>query len=122
MSSDGGRLLDHVEQMEIAAEKALSFVAGMSKSSFLTDEKTQMAVAMALVILGENVTRILALNPHIDTEHPQVPWVKIKGMRDLVAHDYYELQLDVVWKTLQDDLPPLLSQLRMLRQIRAQGE
>ncbi|MBP2548766.1 uncharacterized protein with HEPN domain [Neorhizobium galegae] len=116
------RLLDYIEQMEKAATSALSFAAGMTRHDFLADAKTQMAVAMSFVILGESVSRILAVDPHIEDNHPQVPWMKIKGMRNLIAHDYFELELDVVWKTMQEQLPLLVSQLRDLRQIHAQGE
>jgi uncharacterized protein with HEPN domain len=116
------RLLEYIEQMEKAAASACSFVGEMTRDEFLADAKTQMAVAMSFVILGESVSRILMVDPHIDSNHPQVPWMKIKGMRNLIAHDYFELELDVVWKTVQEQLPLLVSQLRMLRQIHAQGE
>ncbi|MCO5730539.1 HepT-like ribonuclease domain-containing protein [Rhizobium sp. SSA_523] len=122
MTLDRSRLLDHIERMEDAAQQATDFVIGLDKSQFLTDPKSQMAVSMALVILGEAVTRILKLHPHIAEDHPEIPWMKIKSMRNLVAHDYFELEFEVVWKTVHEDLPQLLSQLRALRQIRAQGE
>ncbi len=122
MSFDRQRVLDCIEQMEDAAANAMAFVAGLDKADFLQDTKSQMAVSMALILLGESVSRILKLNPHIVDDHPDIPWMKIKSMRNLVAHDYLDLEFEVVWKTVQEDLPPLLSQLGMLRQIRAQGE
>lgn len=122
MSFDRGRLLDHVEQMEEAAGQAILFVSNSGKDEFLGDVKTQMAVSMALVILGESVARVLKLNPHIADDHPEIPWMKIKAIRNLVAHDYFELEFEVVWKTVREDLPQLLSQLRALRHIHAQGE
>ncbi|WP_246659182.1 HepT-like ribonuclease domain-containing protein [Rhizobium sp. FY34] len=122
MSRQHQALLDAIEQMEEAVEQAMAFVAGMDKHAFLADVKTQMAVSMAFIIMGESVSRILAMYPHIADDHGDIPWQKIKGMRNLVAHEYFELEFDAVWMTVHDDLPPLLSQLRMLRQIRAQGE
>lgn len=122
MSFDRGRLLDHIEQMEEAAENAIVFVSNSEKIDFLRDTKTQMAVSMALVILGESVAKVLRLNPHIGDDHPEIPWMKIKAMRNLVAHDYFELEFEVVWKTVREDLPQLLAQLRALRHIHAQGE
>lgn len=122
MTFDRIHLLEYIEQMEEAAQQATDFVVGLDKAKFLIDTKSQMAVSMALVILGEGVARILKLHPHIADDHPEIPWMKIKSMRNLVAHDYFELEFEVVWKTVNEDLPQLLSQLRMLRQIRAQGE
>lgn len=122
MSFDRGRVGDYIEQMEDAAQQAISFLSGCEKAQFLTDTKTQMAVSMALVILGESVARITKVNPHIADEHPEIPWMKIKAMRNLVAHNYFELEFELVWKTVRDDLPHLLSQLRALRHIHAQGE
>lgn len=122
MSFNRRRLLDHIEQMEQAAAQAVDFLSGLSRAEFLSDTRTQMAVSMALVIMGESVARIIKLSPHIADDHPEVPWMKIKAMRNLVAHDYFELEFEVVWKTVQEDLPQLLSQLHALRHIHAQGE
>ncbi|MDO1582232.1 HepT-like ribonuclease domain-containing protein [Rhizobium oryzicola] len=122
MTADRSRLIDYIQQMEEAAQQATDFIVGLDKTTFLADTKSQMAVSMALVIMGEGVARILKLNPHIADDHPEIPWMTIKGMRNLVAHDYFELEFEVVWKTVNEDLPQLLAQLRALRHIHAQGE
>lgn len=98
MSFERSKLPELLEQMQEATGQAISFLDGMEKPQFLSDIRTQMAVSMALVILGEAVTRDIKLDPHITDEHPNIPWMKIKATRNLVADDYFELEFDVVWK------------------------
>lgn len=120
MSND--RLIVYLEQMHTAARQACAFVEGMTLTDFLADTRTQMAVGMALVLIGESAARILARYPDFPSEHPEIPWAKMKGMRNFVVHDYYELELPVVFTTVQTSLPDLLSHLDNLRNRHAQGE
>lgn len=106
MSFERSKLLELLEQMQEATGQAISFLDGIEKPQFfLRETRTQMAVSMALVILGEAVTRAIKSDPHITDEHPNIPWMKIKATRNLVADDYFELEFDVVWKTVKEDLP-----------------
>jgi hypothetical protein len=69
MSAD--RVPQYLEQMHAAAENARSFVIGMSEDAFLADLRTQMAVTMTLVIIGESTGRIMAAAPDFAAEHPE---------------------------------------------------
>ena len=120
MSND--RLVAYLEQMHTAALQACAFVEGMTLNDFLADTRTQMAVGMTLVLIGESVGRILARYPDFSSDHPEIAWAKIKGMRNFVVHDYYELELPIVFATVQTSLPDLISHLDKLRNFHAQGE
>lgn len=120
MSND--RLAVYLEQMHAAAVQACEFADGMTLDDFLADARTQMAVGMALVLIGESAARIMAQRPDFCTEHPEVPWAKMKGMRNFVVYDYYEMELPLVLATVQTSLPDLIFHLDNLRHWRVQGE
>ncbi len=116
------RLREYLRRMHDAAEKACAFLADMPQDEFLGDERTQMAVGMAIVLLGEASARIMTHYPGFPVDHPEIPWSKILGMRDIVVHDYFDPELPVVWETVRASLPDLIVALDSLRNWRAQGE
>jgi uncharacterized protein with HEPN domain len=109
------RLRDTLDQMQTAASDALRFVDGMSKEDFLADKRTQQAVVMSLVIIGEASARIMDRYSEFVAGTPEIPWRGMRGMRNRVAHGYFDVNLDVVWDTIQIALPDLLSRLERLR-------
>jgi uncharacterized protein with HEPN domain len=116
------RLRGYLDQMRTAAETACGFLSNMEQDAFVADIRTQMAVAMALVLIGENAARIAARDPNFLVEHPEIPWSKMRGMRNVAVHDYADLELSVIFNTVKTSLPELLTQLDLLRNWRAQGE
>lgn len=112
----GARLLDYVDHIEQAATEARSFVSGWDKQRFLGDRRTQQAVIMSLLIIGEAAARIMDLHAEFAIEHPDVPWRSMRNMRNRMAHGYFDTDLEVVWETTQQWLPQLLSQLPVVRQ------
>jgi uncharacterized protein with HEPN domain len=109
------RLGEYIDQMLTAANDARRFIDGMGKEDFLADKRTQQAVVMSLVIIGEAAARIMDKHSEFITDHPEIPWRGMRGMRNRVAHGYFEVNLDVVWDTTQTALPDLLSRLEPLR-------
>ena len=105
------RLPEYLEHMRQAASDARAFLDGMNKVDFLADKRTQQAVIMSLVILGEVATKIMDRHPEFADQHPALPWRNIRGMRNRIAHGYFDINLDVVWDTVQTALPNLLQQL-----------
>lgn len=71
MSSD--RLREYLDQMHSAALQACDFVAGMEQEAFLADVRTQMAVGMALILIGESAARIMTSHPDFPVDHPEIP-------------------------------------------------
>lgn len=108
------RLPDYLDHMRQAARDALSFVEGMRKEDFLADKRTQQAVIMSLIVLGEAATKVMDGYADFANQHPQVPWRNMRGMRNRIAHGYFDINLDVVWDTVQTALPALLEQLGAL--------
>ncbi|MEJ7136926.1 DUF86 domain-containing protein [Amphibiibacter pelophylacis] len=111
----GKRLADYLDHMHQAASDACAFVEGLVREDFLEDKRTQQAVIMSLLILGESVTRIMDDHPGFAAAHATVPWSSMRGMRNRIAHGYFDINLDVVWDTVEINLPELLAQLEQVR-------
>lgn len=105
------RLADYLDHLRQAATDACSFVEGMSKEDFLVDKRTQQAVIMSLIVIGEAATKVMDGYAEFAHQHSQVPWRSMRGMRNRIAHGYFDINLDVVWDTVQTALPELLEQL-----------
>ena len=120
MRSDS--LLQHIETIETIASRVQSFVRGMDEASFLSDTRTQMAVMLCLVLIGEAVTKIDGEAPEFLPQHPSVPWAPIRDMRDLILLDYVQVELSAIWRAVTEIIPDLQKGVATIRNWRAQGE
>lgn len=107
------RLPDYLAHIQQAATDARSFVEGMVKDDFLADKRTQQAVIMSLIVIGEAATKVMDGYAEFTQAHAEVPW---RSMRNRMAHGYFDINLEVVWETVQEWLPTLLQQLPAVRQ------
>ena len=107
MPRDDAILLDIAR----AARLAMEFVQDADEHALATDLKLQSAVLHQLLVLGEAVKR---LSPEFREKHQQMPWTLIAGMRDKLIHDYNEVDLRLVWKTLKHDIPALAQRIEPL--------
>ncbi len=114
--SENHRLPDYLDHIQQAASDARSFVEGLAKDDFLADKRTQQAVIMSLIIIGEAATKVLDGYAEFTQAHAEVPWRSMRNMRNRMAHGYFDINLDVVWETTQEWLPALLKQLPAVRQ------
>ena len=105
------RVADTLTHMRDAAALAQSYVEGMTQPAFAVDTRTQQAVIMNLVIIGELATKMIKDHSGFIAQHPNIPWASMKGMRNRIAHGYFEINLDVVWDTVKTALPQLRQQL-----------
>ena len=105
------RLPDYLEHIQQAAIDARSFVDGLAKEDFLADKRTQQPVIMSLIIIGEAATKIMDGYTAFTQAHSEVPWRSMRNMRNRMAHGYFDINLDIVWDTVQEWLPELLKQL-----------
>ncbi|NDZ11418.1 hypothetical protein C7T35_23745 [Variovorax sp. WS11] len=110
------RLADYIDHMQQAAADACGFVQGLAEDDFLADKRTQQAVIMSLIIIGEAATKVMDAYAQFTDAHPEVPWRSMRGMRNRIAHGYFDINLEVVWDTVQTALPELLKQLHAVRQ------
>lgn len=109
------RPLDNIAQMLHTTGQARIYVEGMSKEDFLADPKTQDAVIMKILVIGELATRMLDKHADFAAQHPQIPWQFMKGIRNRMAHGYFELDLDVIWDTVTTELLVLEKNLGSIR-------
>jgi uncharacterized protein with HEPN domain len=97
-----------------AAGQALSYIEGITRQEFLADPKTQDAVIMKLLVIGELAAQLLEDHAEFVANYPKIPWQQMKGMRNRMAHGYFELDLDIVWDTVQSAIPDLEAKLRSI--------
>lgn len=90
----------YLEQIKEAITKIKSFTEGFDYDQFVNDQKTQSAVIMQLMLIGELAKKVSKkTQSKID-----LPWKDIAGFRDRAIHDYYRIDLSIVWKTIEDDI------------------
>ena len=99
---------DYLADILYAIEKAQEFVEGVDADDFYGNTEKIFAVIRALEIIGEAARHIPS---DIQRQHPDIPWAEIIGMRNVVIHDYFGVDNEVIWRTVQEDLPPLQLQL-----------
>lgn len=100
-------LFDIVE----CCEDIEGYLAGSMKESFLEDTKTQDAVVRRLEIIGEAVRR---LPLPLREKYTDVPWREVSGMRDVLIHGYFSINVERVWETAQNDVPKLKEQVEKI--------
>ncbi len=103
--------IDYLRDMMESAEKALDFVQGVTQDEFVVDEKTTYAVIRALEVLGEAAKKI---PDEVREQYPDIPWRTIAGTRDKLIHEYFGVDLVVIWRTVTEDIPALLPKLRAM--------
>ena len=94
--NDAKSLGHHLNQINEATLDACSFVDGMIKADFLADKRTQKAVVMSLLIIGEAATKVMDRYGDFAREHAAIPWRSMRGMRNRIAHSYFEVDLETV--------------------------
>lgn len=107
MSRDDVYLLDILK----AAQLALSYLEGKTKEEFFQDTQCQDAVIRRLEIIGEAAGRISAATT---AKFPDLSWKKMVSMRNIMIHEYDDVDLNIVWDTVQNDLLPLIGFLEPL--------
>jgi len=102
--SDARDPLVYLEDILDAIAKAEEFVCGLSREAFLRDDKAVYAVVRALEIVGEAAKQV---PPDLRERAPEVPWRDMAGMRDKLIHSYTSVDIEVVWRTVTEELPQI---------------
>jgi uncharacterized protein with HEPN domain len=93
-------------------EKIEKFTDGYTFEEFSTDDKTHEAVIRQLEIIGE---AIIHLENRFGEFYPEIPWKDIRGMRNHLIHEYWDINLEDVWQTVIEDIPELKKQITTLK-------
>lgn len=95
-----------------AIEKIENYVANFNYQSFIHDEKTADAVVRNLEVIGEAANR---LSQEFKSQNSTVEWNKIVGLRHRIVHDYFGIDLDIIWSILEKDLSKLKKSIQKIR-------
>lgn len=108
------RLADYLGHILDAIERSHDYVEDLDEVGFLADRKTQDAVIRTFEVIGEASNNIRKHYPEIVAAHPDIPFARAVGMRNLLSHGYFLVDLEAVWKTIHSDLPPFYDAVRAL--------
>lgn len=106
---------DYIQDIIDSIDAVADFTGAMGYDEFITDRKTVYATVRAIQIIGEAAKKV---PDDLRSMYPMVPWRSMAGMRDKVTHEYFGVQMRILWNTVKEDLPPLKSVLLdILREI-----
>ena len=105
------RDIAYILDILLSAKDAQQFTKGIDYKVFLDDRKCQLAVVRCLEVIGEATKR---LSETFRKSHPSIPWSKMAGMRDVLIHAYDRVDIERVWTTVRDEIPPLIEALESI--------
>lgn len=103
--------IDYLQDILDSIEEIDAFTSGYNFESFSIDKKTINAVIRSIEVIGEAAKKIPI---QIREKHPQIPWKKMAGMRDKLIHEYFGIDLEILWKVSKSELPPLKHQFEQI--------
>ena len=115
MSEGTLRVLAYLDHILQAVQRIARYTKGMTEAEFTTNDMAQDAVIRNIEIIGEAARNIARHHPDFAGSHPEIPWESIYLMRNRVAHGYFSVDLEIVWRTLQRDLPEFERQVLQLK-------
>lgn len=100
-----------IQHMLDAAERIIVFTDNIPKKQFQEDERLHLAVIRLFEILGEAANNI---SDDIREEYHDVPWREVAGVRNRLIHGYFDVDLNIIWQIIKEDIPPLISNLQSI--------
>ncbi len=94
-----------------AAQEAIGYVDSIGRTEFYASRPLQHSVVRCIEIVGEASSRI---SRALRDANPQIPWVDIIGMRNRIAHAYFDIDIEIIWKTATEDFPELLPEIKAI--------
>jgi uncharacterized protein with HEPN domain len=109
------RVADYLEHIAEAITRATDYLRPMSDiAAFEKNQQVQDAVVRNIEIIGEAVNHITRVAPGFTDKHPELPWAEMRAMRNVVIHQYFSVDPDILWTTVTNDLPILKQQIDRL--------
>ncbi|HZZ62154.1 MAG TPA: DUF86 domain-containing protein [Roseiarcus sp.] len=106
------RVEDYLEHIVRAIQRATEYIENLgSVSAFRQSQRDQDAVIRNIEIIGEAARQIQQQASEFVAAHPELPWIEMRGMRNKMIHDYFDVDVNVVWSTVTNDLPGLEQQI-----------
>jgi uncharacterized protein with HEPN domain len=116
------RVEDYLEHIALAIQRATKYIEDSGGvTAFRQSQRDQDAVIRNIEMIGEAARQIQENMPEFVTAHPELPWIEMRGMRNKVIHGYFNVDVNVVWDTVKDDLPRLKQQVDDLLNERRSG-
>jgi len=112
--ADRLRIVDYLRHILEAIERIDEYVGDMTELCFLDDRRTQDAVIRNFEVIGEACRNLVKNHAEFVDQNATVPWNFAWEMRNALAHGYFKIDFELVWKTIQTDLPILAQQVREL--------
>ena len=111
MTTPGVNFL-YLTYIEAAAQECLEFAENLSFGDFFDDRKTRAAVVWQICVIGEAANRI---NNSVRQQAPEIDWRRMSDMRNILIHEFHNINYEIVWRTVQEELPPLIGTAKRLR-------
>jgi uncharacterized protein with HEPN domain len=105
--------LIRIRHMVEAAQEAMSFIKDRKRSDLDTNRMLVLSLVKSREIMGEAASKV---TQESRDSHPEIPWLNIIGMKNRLIHVYFDIDLDRVWNTITDDLPPVIAVLERIIQ------
>jgi uncharacterized protein with HEPN domain len=103
--------LIRLHHMLAAATEAMSFARNQTRKSLDTNRMLTLSIIKELEIIGEAAAKV---TEECRVNCPQIPWASIISMRNRLIHAYFDINLDILWQTINEDLPPLIDELEKI--------
>jgi uncharacterized protein with HEPN domain len=92
-----------------AIDRIAQYTAGMTWEVFSSDQKTLDAVIRNIEVIGEAARHV---PDDVVSQYPEIPWAEMRGMRNVLIHEYFLVSMPILWQTVTENLPPLVPLLR----------
>lgn len=112
--SDLQRIPDYLAHILEAMHRIDIYTSGMTEAVFLQNQLVQDAVIRNFEIIGEAARNIERYHQVFAAQHDDIPWSDLYTMRNRISHGYFSVDLEIVWKTIERDLPPLTMDIQTL--------
>ena len=117
---DKALIIETIEQLEQLIENLLESTSSISDISQLPMTPDGMlrlnGICMCFIIIGEEIKRIDKYSDkQLLSEYPSIPWKRVMGMRDRIAHGYFQIDIDIVFDALKSEIPPLLEVIKQMK-------